>query len=156
MTKKTTGIPRETGAPVNSLTLRDIVDLPRGSAQDSRIQRSNRNGETEFESVRVVDSGALLADILPATVDEYAVNLYSLDASMKYRGWSATFEYYFRQINQIQGAALPDLFDHGHWLQIGKFVVHNRVQLLARWSRVGEIQERLALSTKPPKSCQLD
>ncbi len=31
---------------------------------------------------------------------------------------------------------MPDLFDHGFWLQLGKFVVPNKLELLARWSRV--------------------
>ena len=96
----------------------------------------DKSGSTEFEAVRVVDSGLQLAMVLPDAADQYTVSLYSIDASMKYSGWSATFEYYFRQINDIQGASVPDLFDHGHWLQIGKFAVPDRLELLTRWSRV--------------------
>ncbi len=99
----------------------------------------DENGETEFESARVVDSGRRLSDLLallPTTVDEYSVSLYSVDASCKYRGWSTTMEYYFRNINEFRGASLPDLFDHGFWLQMGKFVIPNKLELLARWSRV--------------------
>lgn len=96
----------------------------------------DRRGQTEFDSVRVVDSGQTLSSVLPPAAHEYTVGLYSVDASMKYAGWSATFEYYFRQISDIQGAAVPDLFDHGHWLQFGKFVVPGKLELLARWSRV--------------------
>ena len=55
---------------------------------------------------------------------------------MKYRGWSSVFEYYFRTVSDFSGAAVPELFDHGLWLQIGCFVVPDRLQLLARWSRV--------------------
>ncbi len=94
------------------------------------------SGSTEFGAIRVVDSGQTLASILPADANQYTVNLYSVDASMKYLGWSASFEYYFRQVGDIQGAAVPDLFDHGHWLQFGKFMVPEKFQLLARWSRV--------------------
>ncbi len=93
-------------------------------------------GSTEFNRVRIVDSGETLATILPAAVDEYNVNLYSVDFSSKFRGWSLTIEYYLRNIDGIQGAALPDLFDHGFWLQLGKFVVPGKLQLLSRWSRV--------------------
>jgi hypothetical protein len=96
----------------------------------------NRIGTTEFNTLRVVDSGSTLASILPAAVDEYTVNLFSIDASFKYRGWSLTTEYYFRQIYDFQGAALPDLFDHGMWFQLGKFIVPGKCQLLSRWSWV--------------------
>ena len=96
----------------------------------------NRTGSTEFNSVRVVDSGKKLSLMLPMTVDQYRVNLYSIDASIKYAGWSWTSEYYFRQISDFQGAAIPELFDHGFWLQAGKFVIPEKCELVARWSRV--------------------
>jgi len=79
----------------------------------------NREGPTEFEIIRVVDSGSRLASLLPGSVDEYRVNTFCVDASCKYRGWSTTSEYYFRNIDGFQGADLPNLFDHGFWLQVG-------------------------------------
>jgi hypothetical protein len=96
----------------------------------------DRSGRTEFESLRVVDSGARLSTLLPPAVEEYTVSIYSVDASCKFCGWSATIEYYFRNVNDFRGAAIPNLFDHGFWLQLGKFIVYERLQLLARWSRV--------------------
>ena len=96
----------------------------------------DRRGETEFESIRVVDSGRRLEFLLPDEVDQYTVNLYAFDASLKYRGWSFTNEYYFRLINDFQGADIPDLFDFGYWMQFGKFIVPQKFQVLARWSRV--------------------
>jgi len=96
----------------------------------------NRSGVDEFNSVRVVDSGETLSSILPGAVDEYTVNLFSLDVSSKLRGWSLTFEYYFRNINNFEGATSPDLFDHGLWFQLGKFILPGKLQLLTRWSRV--------------------
>ncbi|MDC0937335.1 hypothetical protein OAS39_13700 [Pirellulales bacterium] len=100
---------------------------------NSTIERS---GATEFASVRVVDSGATLSSLLPGTVGEYTANLYSVDASCKWRGWSMTLEYYFRQIDEFDDPVVSDLFDHGFWFQLGKFVVPRRLQLLTRWSRV--------------------
>jgi hypothetical protein len=96
----------------------------------------DRNGTTEFDSLRVVDSGDRLSALLPASVDEYSVNIYCVDASYKLCGWSATTEYYFRSTHQFRGANLSGLFDHGFWLQLGKFIVPEKLQLLARWSRV--------------------
>ena len=96
----------------------------------------NRSGSTEFTTLRVVDSGNTLSNILPNQVDSYQVTQFALDASFKLRGWSSTFEYYFRNVSDFQGAELPSLLDHGFWFQLGYFVVPQRVQLLTRWSRV--------------------
>jgi hypothetical protein len=73
---------------------------------------------------------------VPASVDAYNVNTFCLDASCKYRGWSVTSEYYFRNVSGFRGGDLPGLFDHGFWLQAGKFVVPRKLELLTRWSRV--------------------
>lgn len=96
----------------------------------------DRSGSTEFNSVRVVDSGRPLSTILPPDADQYTVNLYSMDASMKYRGWSGTLEYYLRTISDVRGAAVADMVDHGFWLQFGKFIVPQKFELMLRWSRV--------------------
>lgn len=96
----------------------------------------NRGGSTEFNTPRVVDSGNTLAAILPGAVDSYAVSQFAVDASFKLHGCSTTLEYYFRNVSDFQGAAVPDLFDHGFWFQLGYFVVPDKLQLLTRWSRV--------------------
>ena len=96
----------------------------------------DRTGLTEFRSARVVDSGRRLSDLLPNSVESYRIYLYSADLSVKYRGWSITNEYYFRTVDRILGAEIGQLFDHGHWLQIGKFIIPDRLQVIARWSRV--------------------
>lgn len=96
----------------------------------------HRDGATEFNTIRVVDSGLQLSGLLPGSVSEYEVSLYSVDSAFKYRGWSGTIEYYFRSIQSIQGADLPDLMDQGLWLQLGKFVVPQKLEMAARWSRV--------------------
>ncbi|MDG2219888.1 MAG: hypothetical protein P8L85_00810 [Rubripirellula sp.] len=99
----------------------------------------DRSGTTEFSRLRVVDSGARLVDLFSnasLNVNSYEVSLFAVDASWKYRGWSSTIEYYFRNIKNFRGAEVPTLFDHGFWLQLGKFVVPRKIQLAARWSRV--------------------
>jgi len=95
-----------------------------------------REGSSEFESLRVVDSGSRLSNLLPDTVPSYDVSLYSVDISTKFRGWSTSLEYYFRNVSGIDDAAIPDLYDHGFWLQSGYFVLPSKVQLLGRWSRI--------------------
>ena len=96
----------------------------------------DREGPTEFNSIRVVDSGIQLSTLLPPAIDQYDVHLYCLDASCKYRGWSITSEYYLRSISGFEGAPVPLLFDHGFWFQVGKFVVPGKLELISRWSRV--------------------
>jgi len=95
-----------------------------------------REGSTEFNMIRVVDSGNRLSNLLSAAVEEYHVDTFCVDASCKYRGWSVTSEYYFRNVSRFEGADVPGLFDHGFWLQVGKFVVPRKLELLSRWSRV--------------------
>ncbi len=96
----------------------------------------DRLGSTEFNSLRVADSGRQLSSLLPVGVESYDVALYSLDASIKYRGLSATGEYYFRNLSGFRGASVPDLLDHGFWLQSGKFLIPKKFAILTRWSRV--------------------
>lgn len=99
----------------------------------------DRSGATEFASVRVVDTGQTLADVLPLDVIAYDADLFCVAGSMKYRGFSATLEYYFRTIRNFRGNdALSDseLFDHGFWVQSGYFVFRDKLELVARWSRV--------------------
>lgn len=86
--------------------------------------------------MRVVDSGRRLSTLLPDSVSQYDVQMYCLDASCKYRGWSVTSEYYLRYISGLRDASIPGLFDHGCWFQVGKFVVPGKVELISRWSRV--------------------
>ena len=95
-----------------------------------------REGLTEFQSLRVVDSGQRLDSLLPGSVDQCKVNQFAVDVSTKWRGWSTTFEYYFRTIGEFEEPVVPQLFDHGFWLQVGKFIVPEKLELLSRWSRV--------------------
>ncbi len=120
----------------------DLADLTNHQMLATRIGAGfaattiDRIGSTEFSSLRVVDSGRQLSTLLPNGVESYEVALYSLDASLKFRGLSMTGEYYVRNISGFRGSSLPDLFDHGFWLQGGKFLIPGKLQLLSRWSRV--------------------
>lgn len=109
---------------------------------------NDSSGPVEFNSIRVVDSGQRLSSLLPPTVSQYDVNLFCVDASHKYQGWSLTTEYYFRNISGFRGDTVPNLFDHGFWLQVGKFVVPEKMQLLARWSRVAGKSGTLGLESQ--------
>ncbi len=95
-----------------------------------------REGPTEFDSIRVVDSGLHLSTLLPLSVHQFDVQIYAVDASCKYQGWSLTSEYYVRAISDFEGGSIPTLLDHGFWFQLGKFVVPGKLELISRWSRV--------------------
>ena len=96
----------------------------------------NVDGPREFSRQRVVDSGTSLSDLLPPSVDAYDIGFFALDANLKFRGFSLHSEYYARHISDYTGAAVPDLTDHGFLLQTGYLVVHNKLELISRWSRI--------------------
>ena len=121
----------------------ELADLEMHDRPATRVSASfansviDRSGRTEFNVLRVADSGEELATLLlPLGVDTYRAHFSSVSGSFKWKGWSGTCEYYFRTVDNFGGANLPSLLDHGHWLQLGKFVVPQKFQLLARWSRV--------------------
>lgn len=95
-----------------------------------------RSGSTEFDAIRVVDTGAQLSGLLDPAINSMRVNMFAVDLSSKYLGWSGTMEYYFRHVGNFEGGTQNGLFDHGFLLQTGYFVLPKRLELLARWSRV--------------------
>lgn len=133
---------RVSSIPIGTWGGNDMADLEYHEQLTTRIgggfavSTIDRSGAAEFSSQTVVDSGRPLANILPLAASSYTASLYSLDASLKYRGLSLTNEYYFRHISDIRGVDLPTLFDHGMWLEAGYFLVPNQWQVLSRWSRV--------------------
>ena len=92
-------------------------------------------GMAEFRTFRVVDSGDRLSDLVPG-LEEFAVWLYGVDAGFKYRGLSVLSEFYFRNIFDVDGASLPNLFDHGYYVQVGYFIIPEKLELTSRHSRI--------------------
>lgn len=68
------------------------------------------------------------------------VNLWALDAAVKYRGWSVSGEYLLRLLNDFEGSPTPpprsSIFDHGGLLQVGTMVVPRQVEAFGRTSLV--------------------
>lgn len=98
--------------------------------------RVDREGSAEFDRQRVVDSGVTLSSLLPASITAYDVWLSTVDAQFKYRGLSVIAEYYWRNMTQFNGAGVPGLADAGYVLQAGQFLVAEKLELIARWSRI--------------------
>lgn len=93
-------------------------------------------GPVEASRQRVVDSGATLTSLLPMGARAYSVSLFALSADFRWQGWSLSSEYYFRNLTDFSGAAVPDLFDHGFLLQGGYFLVPEKFEVFSRWSRI--------------------
>ncbi len=87
---------------------------------------------TEAGSLFSVDSGESFQALLPG---EFTTSLFSLDCGFRRRGLSVFSEYYFRTTDEFTRVVLPKFFDHGFVVQSGYFVVQERLELLARWSR---------------------
>ncbi len=101
--------------------------------------RVDVEGSSEFNRQRVVDSGARLSSllaVLPTSVTAYDVWFYTIDSHFKYHGLSIIAEYYWRHISRFNGAAIPSLLDDGFVLQTGYFVIAEKLELIARWSRI--------------------
>jgi hypothetical protein len=96
----------------------------------------DREGPSEFMRQRVVRSGQRLSELLPASVSAYDVWLFTIDAHWKHRGWSLIAEHHWRCIQRLRGGNVPGLLDQGLVLQTGYFVFPERLELLARWSRI--------------------
>jgi len=108
--------------------------------------RVDIEGPNEFSRQRVVDSGETLASRLPVDVTAYNVSLFTVDSHYKYRGLSFISEYFWRNISGYSGASVPNLTDHGFVLQSGYFICPERLELLARWSRIVGNSGTLGLS----------
>jgi hypothetical protein len=98
----------------------------------------NPRGEADFlwlaDGTRLTDTGVLGPGLTASDFDLY---LYGLDAAFKYRGWSANGEAFFRWIESIKGdgpVSDPGIFQHGWYLEGGKFLIPKRLDINARFS----------------------
>ncbi len=85
---------------------------------------------------QLIQTGALAAG---ATVSEFDVYLYSLDAAMRYGGFSINAEAFMRWVEDIQAdAPLPvsKLFQSGFYVEGGHFLIEKKLDLNVRYSQV--------------------
>ena len=89
------------------------------------------------DGTRLIDPGALAPGV---TVNEFDILLWAVDASAKFGGWGVHGEYYFRWIDNFDGTggAIPydTLYTDGFYLDVGKMIVHDRLELVGRISTV--------------------
>lgn len=96
----------------------------------------DRNGQAEFMRSRVVSSGERISDLLPDSVSQYDIGLFTLDSHWKYRGWSLILEHHWRTHSSFRGGDIPTLIDRGVVVQTGYFIVPHKFELLSRWSTI--------------------
>ncbi len=116
-----------------------------GSLTTSRQSGTQFNrSEPEDSFIRLSDGtdlttpGALAPGV---TVTDYSVSLATLDAGIKYQGWSLHSEYFLRWLSDIRGTgpipqARRNLFDHGVFILGGRFLVPQHHELYLRTSAV--------------------
>lgn len=88
------------------------------------------------DGTRLTEAGALAPGV---TVNSFNVYLYGVDLAWKYRGWSVDSEVFLRWIQQIEAnGALPrhQLFQHGFYVEGGKFLIPEVLDINARYSQV--------------------
>lgn len=97
-------------------------------------------GEADFvrlsDGTRLSQTGALAPGV---TVSEFDIFLYSLDAAVKWRGFSLNSEVFLQWIESIRGdGALPmdSLFRHGMYVEAGFFLIPKKLDLNFRYSNV--------------------
>jgi phosphate-selective porin OprO/OprP len=96
----------------------------------------DREGNVEFARPRVVASGRSLNELLPKTVDSYDFLMFTIDSHWKVRGFSFIAEYHWRTLYNFTDGSVPTLADTGLMLQTGYFVIPEKLEFLARWSKI--------------------
>jgi hypothetical protein len=96
----------------------------------------------ENADIRLSD-GTLLTDtgaITPGvTLQAYTIGLAAFDFAFKYRGWSASAEFYLRDLFSLVGNApltRNSIFDLGGFVQGGYFLIPQQFEMYARTSQV--------------------
>lgn len=104
---------------------------------------SGETGNPEDTILRLSDGTPLFRPgaLAPGVeLSQASVNLWTIDAALKYRGFSLSGEYFLRWIDDFKyrgGAlAMDSLFDHGALLQTGYFVMPGWLEGFARSSFV--------------------
>ncbi|WP_166829745.1 porin family protein [Thalassoroseus pseudoceratinae] len=134
----------EFGVGVTDFEYHDELAVALGQTLTFSSQNDRRLGETslpEVDTVREIN-GVRLAEAFAmfGRVTGYDVTVYSVDAAFKYRGWSMNGEYIFRSIGDLhtQSGLSPSVVidQHGFYLEGGKFLIPQRLDVNARISKV--------------------
>ncbi|MFG0264237.1 MAG: porin [Rhodopirellula sp. JB055] len=106
------------------------------AVQPSGIAYGEANFVRLSDGTRLTQSGAVEPGV---SVSNFDVWLYGVDLAWKRRGWSVTSEVFLRWITDLQGdgsIANDGLFQHGFYVEGGKFLISKRWDVNLRYSRV--------------------
>ncbi|KLU06535.1 putative transmembrane protein [Rhodopirellula islandica] len=106
------------------------------AAQPSGGSYDEANFVRLSDGTRLTQTGAVTPGV---SISEFDVWLYGVDFAWKRRGWSLTSEVFLRWVTDLQGDGAisnDELFQHGYYVEGGKFLVAKKLDLNLRYSRV--------------------
>ncbi|REJ70736.1 MAG: porin [Planctomycetota bacterium] len=107
-------------------TAEDALGTPQGEADFLRLT----------DGTVLSDTGALAPGV---TVSSFDLYYYSLDAAVKYRGFSLNAEFFARWIQEIDADGpipVADLFQRGYYVEGGYFLVPRKLDVNFRYSQI--------------------
>ena len=113
----------------------------------STEDRQSQPGADSIENsqIRLTDGSVIFTRELfgpGINVDKVKYEMTSLDAGVKWRGFSLDFEYYWRHLSEFQGTnveSVENISDHGYQIQASAMLIPKKFQLYAA---TGEVQGR--------------
>jgi flagellar hook-basal body complex protein FliE len=119
------------GSGYSDLTHHEDVALRIGNS----ISHSDMDSSEETSFYRLID-GTEASDTYAGGFDIW---MYSIDAGMKYQGWSLNTEFFFRFMQDFDpDAAVDELNTYGAFTEAGYFIIPETVELMARVSRIND------------------
>ena len=115
-----------------------------GHFTHSREDRQSQPGTEGIENsqIRLTDGSVIFTRNLfgpGINVDRVTYEMASLDAGVKYKGFSLEAEYYWRTLSNFDGTStegIADIDDHGYQVQISAMVVPNTLQAYVGGSEI--------------------
>jgi len=110
-------------------------------SEENKQSQPNSEG-FENTQLRLSDGSVIFTPNLfgqGVTITDATYKMTSLDAGLKYRGFSLDGEYFLRWLNHFQGpgtSAVPELFDHGVQGQVSAMVIPKLLQVYVGGSTI--------------------
>lgn len=105
-------------------------------------QSQPNNDEFENTQIRLSDGTVIFTPNLfgpGVTVNRLLYEMACMDVGIKYRGWSADAEYYWRRLSEFQGPGtetLPHRYDRGFQVQLAAMAIPKTLQVYLAGSRI--------------------
>ncbi len=121
--------------------IHDELAVRIGSSWVSSIEGTPGRSSEEADFLRLTDGTRLTQPgaLAPgATVESFDVTLLAIDAALKYRGWSANAEYFWRSVTDLKAnLPVPDVgLQQGFYVEGGFFVIPQQFELNSQFGYV--------------------